>query len=217
MKMKLSFSGLLKLIFAILPTIMSYYFYHMLPPQIPMQWSLDGSINSYTSKQNIWFIASIPVVLLLLSFVLPKIDPRRESYKKFKKYYDSFIVVLLAFLALVQAIVIVESLKPNTLSIGSIVVSGIGLLFMYIGNIMPKMKSNFFMGIKTPWTLADSDVWYKTHRLGGILWFFGGLAITISSFFFRGNILSIMMFAYILIISIIPCVMSYIWYKKVHF
>jgi len=95
-----------------------------------------------------------------------------------------------------------------------VIVAACGLLFVFIGNMMPKVKSNFFVGVKTPWALSNSEVWNKTHRLAGYLFFFGGLLTFVISFFLREYALFITLMVIVTVMVIVPTVMSYVWFKK---
>lgn len=92
--------------------------------------------------------------------------------------------------------------------------SGMGILFLFIGNILPKVKSNFYMGIKTPWALSSEEVWRKTHRLGGKCFFLAGIAITVSSFLPHQEPVFRITFACIMAACLIPGIMSYIWWRQ---
>jgi uncharacterized membrane protein len=85
---------------------------------------------------------------------------------------------------------------------------------MFLGNILPKVRDNYFVGIKTPWTLSDSEVWRKTHRLGGYAFFFGGLLIALSSFLANTKILFILIMAVACFVSLVPNAMSYVWWRQ---
>ena len=140
--------------------------YPKLPAQIPTHWDLDGTVT-YGGRHMIFLTAGTGLPMALLFDILPKIDPRRQNYQKFGSYYDAFCVLIQLFMLVMNAVMITEALQPGTLSVPMVVMLGIGLLFLFIGNTMPKFKSNFYMGIKTPWTISSEEVWRKTHRLGG--------------------------------------------------
>jgi nitroreductase len=93
-------------------------------------------------------------------------------------YYETFTLVLVGFFAILTGIILSESFRPGQLEVGQMVVLMVGLLFLVIGNLMPKLKKNYFIGIRNPWTLSDSDIWNRTHRLGGIIFFVFGLSVT---------------------------------------
>jgi uncharacterized membrane protein len=107
-------------------------------------------------------------------------------------------------------------MNPGRIPVSSAIVAACGLLFAFIGNMLPKFKSNFFAGIRTPWTLSSDEVWQKTHRLAGFMWFFAGILIIALSFFMRGTEFALYTAMMIItaVIAVIPLVMSFIWYQK---
>lgn len=99
-------------------------------------------------------------------------------------------------------------------SVGKSVTVMCGILFLFIGNMIPKAKSNFYLGIKTPWALSDDENWRRTNRLGGkMLFTAGGLSIA-APFFLDGKYLGIVFFTVVMAACIIPCAMSYIWWRQ---
>jgi uncharacterized membrane protein len=112
------------------------------------------------------------------------------------------------------ALFIIHSSKSQTLSSPSIVFVLIGLLFMALGNYFKVIKQNYFLGIKTPWTLESEEVWKLTHILAGKLWIIGGLLIVILSLIIPENINFYFFLSITAIISIVPIVYSYFIFKK---
>ncbi len=200
-------------VLALVPLIATALLYGSLPERIPTHWNLDGSVT-YSGKSAIWMTAGMSPVLAALLLVLPKIDPRKKNYEKFRGYYNAFIVVLLLFLMIVDGIILSESLWPGRISVGRAVTIGVGILFVFLGNIMPKIKNNFFMGLRTPWTLSDPDVWNRTHRLGGRLFFWFGLAIALSGLLLPETVTFAIMMIGVVIVSGVPAAMSYVWYRR---
>lgn len=169
-----------KLIFAmwvvaLLPTLMLLLCWSRLPDQVPMQWGFDGVVNSYGDKSHLWTVAGLSLLVPLLLQFLPKFDPKKENYQRFQAIYDGFALAVPLFLAVMMALVLTETLRPGSIAIGRVVMVFLSFLFMGIGCVMGKIKTNWFMGIRTPWTLSDPDVWVKTHRLGGWVFFLSGL------------------------------------------
>jgi len=200
-------------IFALAPLVISAIMWNRLPDEIPINWGLDGEV-SYGRKINLLYISGLAPVLAIMFMLLPKIDPRRKNYKKFRGFYDAFALFMMVFLLALVCLIISESLNPGRINVVTAIVAAIGLLFVFLGNIMPKFKSNFFAGIRTPWTILNSTVWNKTHRLAGYLFFFGGICIIALAFVLSDTILFVAFFVIIGIQCIIPAAMSYVWYKK---
>ena len=200
-------------IFALAPLILVAIMYSRLPDQIPTNWGYDGSV-AYGSKTTLWWLAGSSPALAVLLTVLPKIDPRKRNYDKFRGLYDGFILSMMLFMLGLVALIISESLNPGRLSVEFLVIAACGLLYVILGNMLPKVKSNFFVGIKTPWALSNSEVWLRTHRLAGYLFFFGGLLTIALAFILHGQALFIALMVITGVITTIPVVMSYVWYRQ---
>ena len=199
---------------ALLPFILVAAFYARLPDQIPMHWGFDGEIDRYGGKNELWLMAALGPLFALLFQFLPRLDPKKRNYERFHTYYEAFALVLVAFIAVMMGIALLESFRPGTVSIGRVVSALVGLLFLFLGNLMGKVKPNFFMGIRNPWTLSDPDVWNRTHRLGGGLFFLAGLAAVVSAPLLPEQVTFWVLMAGVLAAALIPTVMSYVWYRR---
>lgn len=189
----------------------AFFLYPLLPEQIPTHWNADGSVT-FGSRNTVFITAGTGLLFAVLFDLLPKIDPRRRNYEKFGSFYDLFCVLMEIFILVMNGIMVTEALRPGTLSVPMAVMLGVGILFVIVGNFMPKFKSNFYMGIKTPWTLSSDEVWRKTHRLGGKCFFLSGLLFIICAFLPESAFA--VCFAGILIACFIPGIMSYIWWRQ---
>ena len=199
---------------ALLPLVLVAVFYARLPDEVPMHWGFDGEIDRYGGKNELWLMAALGPLFALLFQFLPRLDPRKRNYEKFQKYYDAFGVVITAFVAVMMGIALVEAFHPGTVSMGRVISALVGLLFLFLGNLMGKVKPNFFMGIRNPWTLSDPDVWNRTHRLGGGLFFLAGLAAVVSAPLLPEQVTFWVLMAGVLVAALIPTVMSYVWYRR---
>ena len=199
---------------ALLPLVLVAVFYSRLPDQVPMHWGFDGEINRYGSKNELWLIGALGPLFALLFQFLPRLDPKRRNYEKFQTYYEAFSLVLVAFTSVMMGVALLESFRPGTLSMGRVVSALVGLLFLFVGNLMGKVKPNFFMGIRNPWTLSDPDVWNRAHRLGGGLFFLTGLVTVISALLLPEAVTFWVLLAGALAAALAPTVMSYLWYRK---
>lgn len=187
--------------------------YSRLPEQIPTNWGFNG-IVTYSPKSRIWLCCGLLPLMAFLFDYLPQIDPRRRNYVKFNAYYDTFCVFLQVFLLIMLGITLSESFFPGHISVGKIVTLAIGVLFMFIGNIMPKIKSNFYLGIKTPWTLSDEEIWLRTHRFAGKTMFAAGAAAVILGWSITDRWSGYVIVAMLLASAFVPCLMSYIWWRQ---
>ncbi|KXL51683.1 immunity protein SdpI [Anaerotignum neopropionicum] len=199
--------------FAVLPIVMVALFYQKLPDLVPMQWGSEG-VSRYGGKWQLLFIAGINILIGIFMPIMAKIDPRKDNYAKFYSVYENIILLIEVFLAVIMAITISECLYPGKISVARVVSGGVGLLFVFLGNIMPKIKSNFFTGIKTPWALSSEAVWNKTQRLGGKLFFFGGFFMVVGAVFAPIAMMPFVVGILVTAIVILPIIMSYIWYQE---
>ena len=215
--MKKNYLGdLAALIIWLLPLIYFMNIYPSLPLSVPTHFGIDGKPDRYSSKQEmIWIVLFLSVITLAVYFLikyLPKIDPKKTagySTDIFKKISFALIV----FLSGIQFFVI-NSSATGSFALDKMLLPFMGLFFAYLGNLLHSIKPNYFVGIRTPWTLEDPDTWRATHQLGGKLWFFGGIAITIATLFLPAKIGFFFFITIIIIISLVPVIYSFIYFKN---
>ncbi len=201
---------------SILPTLMVLVVYNKLPAQVPMEWGIAGDVVRYDDKYKLFFVAGLNIIIGIWIPILPKIDPKKQNYTRFETTYTTIHILFMLFMVIMMGVSLVESLYPNTIMVGKVICAIIGTLFVLIGNQMPKVKWNFFMGIKTPWALSDECVWNKTQRLGGRMFVFCGLLMVIACFVIaKQQVLFWLCMAMVVLMCAVPTVMSYIWYQKI--
>ena len=199
---------------ALLPLLLVAILYTHLPDRVPMHWGLDGMVDRYGGKHELWLVAALGPLFALLFQFLPRMDPKKRSYEKFQRVYETIALLILGFLDIIMGTVLVEILRPGTLSIGRVIAALVGLLFVLLGNLMGKLKPNFFLGIRTPWTLSDPDVWNRSHRLGGALFVLTGLVTLFSALLLPEAVTFWVLMSGVLLIVLITTVMSYLWYRQ---
>jgi len=190
------------------------YFYPSLPDKVPIHWNASGEINGYGSKLfGAFGMPLISLAMYLMFLVLPYIDPQKKNYAYFKSTYQFLkYLIIIFFLGIeVMTLLIASGVIINKPIFIQTMVS---LLFILIGNVMGRFKHNYFVGIKTPWTLANEEVWRKTHRLAAPLWVLGGI-INILLAFTGTNFNGIGFMVIVAVISIIPIGYSYIAYQQI--
>ncbi|MBU1131115.1 SdpI family protein [Patescibacteria group bacterium] len=194
--------------------ILGFYFYSVFPEQVPVHWNAVGEVDRYGSKLEGAFLMSIVAIGLYLMFwFIPKIDPKKEKYKQFENVYHIFKNAIMIMLFGIYLIASLNSLGYN-IRVEVWVPISVGLLFLIMGNYMSKLKSNWFMGIRTPWTLSSDEVWNKTHRLGGKLFMIMGVLLMITPLLPYSNIFLTLVIP-IIIMSLVPIVYSYLLYRKI--
>ena len=159
---------------SLLPLAMIAAVYRRLPAEVPMHWDLDGAVD-YGAKAQLWVIAAMAPVLEAMFCFLPKIDPKNKNYGKFGDAYLGIQLVTLLFLAAITGICITEALRPGTVNVSGVVCLLVSLMMVYLGNVMPRFRMNWYCGVKNPWTLSSEAVWTRTHRIAGRMFFASGL------------------------------------------
>lgn len=204
---------LLMWIVSLLPFVLVAIAWPHLPERIPGHWGLNGQIDRYDAPATLWLMCAIGPLLSLGFQFLPRLDPKRENYEKFQPYYDFFGPLVPLLLLLCIAITLSESLWPGQINVARAIGLMVGVLFLIIGNIMGKVKTNWFMGFRTPWALSDPDVWNKTQRLGGWTFFLSGLSAVILSLLAPVQVFFAVFFAILFLGIALTYFMSWKWFK----
>jgi len=198
---------------ALLPSLYLSFIWSELPESVPIHWNLEGEIDNWGSRYIlIGLVFLMPILTYILMLVVPKIDPKKRIEAMGGKY-DQFKFIVVSFMSILSVFIIYIS-KNQKLSSPSFILVLVGILFLFMGNYFKVLKPNYFIGIKTPWTLENEEVWKLTHLLAGKMWVIGGIAIVIFSLILPENINFYFFMSITAIISIVPIVYSYIIYKK---
>jgi uncharacterized membrane protein len=143
------------------------------PERMPIHWNLQGEVDGYGGKfVGLLLLPLVALGLYALLLVLPRIDPGYANYRSFAGAYNLIRVTLVVFLAAIYAVTVAAAFG-RAVDVGTIVTLGAGALFVVLGSVMGKIRPNWFVGVRTPWTLSSKLSWNKTHRLAG--WIFIGL------------------------------------------
>ena len=149
--------------------------YSRLPDRMPVHWGLRGDVNRYGSRaEGASFLPIMMLGLWLLLRFLPRIDPRRANYAKFADTYDLLVNSLIALFAVMQVALLGTALGWPIL-MERLVPAVVGVQFVILGNALPRARSNWWFGIRTPWTLSNDRVWMRTHRVAGYLFAAAGI------------------------------------------
>ncbi|MBC8416249.1 MAG: SdpI family protein [Candidatus Cloacimonetes bacterium] len=184
--------------------------------KIPCHWNIKGEIDGYFGKwTGVLLFPGINLAMLLFIMALSYISVRYKNAKeRFEKVIPGLATIIVLFFAGIHIYMILlakEILNPS----GNMIFYLIGLMFIMLGNLLPKIPSNFFAGIRTPWTLSSEEVWRKTHRLGGINFVISGLLmIVITAVFGNNSTSNIIMFVLFMSLVLYPVLYSFILYKK---
>jgi len=186
--------------------------YPALPDRIPSHWNINGEVDGYSS--TLWGVVIVPLVMVPLTallFLLPRIDPLRANYRKFRRYYDGFILVFAAFLFIIQLQILLSGLgyPVSPTLVYPIILGG---LFVYLGFLIEHAEQNWFVGIRTPWTLSSERVWKKTHARGGTLFKIAGIIAIAGVLFGRYSLWFAL--APILVVAVYLVVYSYLEFQR---
>jgi uncharacterized membrane protein len=196
----------------ILTCLITIAVYPTLPDRVVSHWNAAGQADGYMSK--FWGLGLIPIIMtacVALFAVIPRIDPLKKNYEKFRNYYDGFILLFVFFLLAIQVQIILWSsgshVSPNlTFPVLT------GILFIYLGFLIEHAEQNWFVGIRTPWTLSSKTVWKKTHELGGKLFKIAGI-ISFAGVLFQ-NLAIWFVLVPVLAVALYTIVYSYAEFQK---
>lgn len=193
--------------------VISFWAYPKLPDLVISHWDFYGNANGWSSREfhAIFFPALLVGMYSLLS-LMPKFDPNSERYAEFASVYRIMRNSILLILFIVFMAATLSNLGYQV-NIGGTVAGAIGVLMIILGNYFGKLKRNYFIGIRTPWTLSSENVWNKTHRLGGRLFIIWGAGLIIAPWLAPKIAFGILFGGLIAILSWVM-IYSYSLYKK---
>jgi uncharacterized membrane protein len=169
------------ILLAAVGVLMSLAVYARLPESIAVHWDLDGNPNGWMPRPiGAFFAPAFLLVLWGLLRLAPHIDPRAENYRRFGRAYETMVAAAL-LLVLATHVIMLAIALGHQVPVGKVVPALVGALFVVTGNVMPRLRANWWMGIRTPWTLSSDRVWTRTHRLAGYSMTAGGLVMIVSS------------------------------------
>ena len=205
-------TNIIIIIVILISFVIGIYFYSQFPDRIASHWNIKGEVDGYMSK--CWGLFLMPIILLglwLLFLLIPRIDSLKKNIEKFRKYFDVFIVLITLFLFYIYLLAIAWNTGMR-FDMGRAMVPAMGILFYYIGVLLKHAKRNWFIGIRTPWTLSSDKVWEKTHEIAGKFFKIAGVIALLGIFFPQWVFLIVV--APVLLFVIYIFVYSYFLYQK---
>ncbi|MGA2407807.1 MAG: SdpI family protein [Bacteroidales bacterium] len=198
----------------VLPYVYLAIVWKKMPDQVPTHFNIAGNADAWSGKTSLIFLpGALGIGIYLLMLLIPVLDPKKKIRNMGDKYY-TFRFMLTFFFSLFATYLLYIS-NSGSLKNPNLLIGLIGALFAMLGNYFHTVRPNYFIGIRTPWTLENEQTWKKTHRLGGRLWMAGGILIVFISFIIRSNNALAITFAIILSVKVIvPIVYSYIEFQK---
>jgi uncharacterized membrane protein len=187
--------------------------YPELPSEMATHWNASGEADGFSSKGFGTFLMPLIMAgIVLLMWAVPLLDPLRKNIEVFRVEYEWFIVAMTVFFAVMQAQILLWNLGYEV-SPNAVLPVSISLLFFYIGWMLRRARRNFFIGIRTPWTLMSSEVWDKTHKLGGALFMIAGAITLLGAVFPDYSVWFVLV--PILTVTGITIAYSYVLYQRV--
>jgi uncharacterized membrane protein len=195
-------------------TIAGVVLWNQLPDPMASHWGANDQVDGYTSR--FWGVFLMPLItlgMMLLFLVIPNIDPLKANIAQFRDVFNLFIVLVVAFMLYIYALTLRWNLGYTDFAMSKAMLPAMGILFFFIGYMLRRAKRNFFIGIRTPWTLSSDRVWDETHRLGSILFMISGV-LTLIGGIFGGMTAFWFLFVPIIGSTLITLVYSYVLYQR---
>jgi len=202
------------LLMILVATLAGSLLWDRLPDPVASHWNVNDQVDGYIPK--FWGVFMLPLITLgmfALFLVVPSIDPLKANIAQFREAFNLFIVLMVGFMLYLYALTLAWNLGYNDFMMSGAMLPAIGLLFIFIGFLMRQAKRNFFIGIRTPWTLYSDMVWNETHRVGAVLFMISGALAFIGGLF--GGIAAVwMLFAPLIGSTLFLLVYSYLLYRR---
>lgn len=179
-------TSIIVLILIAIAVIAGALLWNQLPEQMASHWNANDQVDGYMPK--FWGVFLMPLVTLgmfALFIVFPNVDPLKANIVTFRGAFNLFILLIVAFMLYIHGLTLAWSLGYQSFKMSAAMLPFLGILFIFIGYLLRQAKRNFFIGIRTPWTLSSDTVWDKTHQLGSILFMVSG-ALAIAGSFLGG-------------------------------
>lgn len=161
-----------------------------LPAQIPTHWGANGAVDGWGPSWMASALGVLPLALLAMFCMVPRIDPKGEAYRTSGKFYQGFVIAFTLFMCAISWLgeLTVWGVVPAVGSVNVLISGVVGLLFIGVGNYLPRVKQNYTLGIKTPWALAGPENWRRTQRFGGACFMVLGIGLIVMGV--AGSVLS---------------------------
>jgi uncharacterized membrane protein len=200
------------IVMIILASLVGFALYSQMPDPMPSHWNAAGEVDGYMSK--FWGLFLMPLLSLgffLMFLAIPKIDPLKANIALFIESYNWLMVLLIGYMLYVYALTLLWALGYQ-FNMTAMMLPAMGALFIVIGSLIGNAKRNFFVGIRTPWTLSSDTVWAKTHQLGK--WMFIGAGVVTILCAFLNEIGFWVMMITLMTAALVPIIYSYVLWKR---
>ncbi|MCH5257313.1 MAG: SdpI family protein [Lachnospiraceae bacterium] len=195
----------------VLPIVAGLFIWNYLPEQIATHWGIDGEPDGWSGKS--FAVLGMPLILLALHWLCIFFTAHDPKNKEQSSKVFNMVLWIIPIISLIVCGCFYAFALGNDVNIVMICHILIGIIFVIIGNYMPKCKQNYTIGIKVPWTLQNEENWNKTHRFAGRLWVLGGLLILATLFVPMANFIYVLI-PLIILMAFVPIIYSYVYYRK---
>ena len=205
---------ILVLVMVLAATLAGVLLWNRLPDPMASHWNINDQVDGYTPK--FWGVFMLPLVslaMLGLFLLIPNIDPLKANIAQFREAFNLFITLIVGFMLYIYILSLRWNLGYTDFGMSRAMLPAMGVLFFFIGYLFRQAKRNFFIGIRTPWTLSSDRVWDETHRLGSILFMISGIFAVVGSFF-GGPIAFWLFIVPVMGSALITLVYSYVIYQR---
>jgi uncharacterized membrane protein len=186
--------------------------YPTMPERVASHWNMHGEADGYSSKAlGIFLLPALSALLLFFFMLIPKIDPLGKNIESFRKYYDGFILSFTGFMSYVYILTLLWNMGAR-FNMSQALSPAFGALFYYLGILTENAKRNWFVGIRTPWTMSSDAVWDKTHRRSGKLFKAAGIIALLGALIPEYAIL--LMIVPVISVAAYSVVYSYVVYSR---
>jgi uncharacterized membrane protein len=176
-------------------------------------WNAAGEADGYGSTfMGLYFLPILTIVLTAFILAVPGIDPLKANIETFRSDYHLFVLAFAGFMYYVYSLTLIWNLGVH-FSMNALLTPAFGLFFILTGRMMMKAKRNFFIGIRTPWTLANDEVWRKTHQMGGKLFIISGI-LTAATVLYPPAAMYVLLITSLLS-ALIAYIYSYLEFRKI--
>lgn len=211
--MKPDRTDLMCLVAVLLHVVLTFVFYSDLPDPVPTHWNAAGEVDGYTPKPwGAWLFPLLTLGVFLLFKLIVWISPHGFRMESFLNVVNILKLATVLFM-LVIGVTVIMAARGAAFDPGDVVVPGVGVLLIVVGNYMGKLRKNFFIGIRTPWTLASDEVWARTHRLGGWTFVLAGLLMVLTGLSGLQSATGFLITA-VLIAALLPVLYSFVIYRR---
>jgi uncharacterized membrane protein len=194
------------------PAVGAILLYNRLPETVATHFDINNEVNGTMGKSSLIILLIVLGFVPLILRIARYIDPKRAKYEQFSKAFEMSRFGIAILMGAVGWMTVAYNLGAAIVMSKTVMVI-VGLFFVLMGNYLTQVRPNYMFGIRTPWTLANEEIWRKTHRMAGPLMMIGGV-VSLVSVFFSGAVGMIVFLAAILVSALIPAVYSYVLYSR---